>query len=78
MPTAHFNLGVAYGQQGRTDEAIRAFQAALRINPAMLKRHFNLGVAYGTSRAALTEAIREYQAALRINQTMPKRTSTWA
>ena len=30
---AHYNLGVAYGQQGRTDEAIREYQAALRINP---------------------------------------------
>ena len=28
-----YNLGVVYAQQGRTDEAVREFQAALRIDP---------------------------------------------
>ena len=41
----HFDLGVVYGQQGRTDEAIREYQAALRINPDSADAHHNLGVA---------------------------------
>ena len=40
----HFDLGVAYGEQGRTDEAIREYQAALRINPDYAEAHYNLGV----------------------------------
>ncbi len=62
----HYNLGLAYGQQGRLDEAIRECQVALRINPNYAKAHYNLGVAYG-QQGRLDEAIREYQVALRVN-----------
>jgi tetratricopeptide (TPR) repeat protein len=31
--TAHFNLGLYYKKSGRTEEAIRQFQEALRANP---------------------------------------------
>ena len=75
---AHCNLGVIYGQQGRTDEAIREYQAALRINPDYDEAHYNLGVIY-RQQGRIDEAIREYQAALRINpDLMPTRTTTWA
>ena len=39
--------GRGYGQQGRIDEAIREYQAALRINPDDAEAHYNLGVVYG-------------------------------
>jgi serine/threonine protein kinase len=38
----HFDLGFAYMHQGRTDEAIREYQAALRINPDYAEAHNNL------------------------------------
>ena len=40
-------LDVAYGEQGRTDEETREYQAALRINPDYADAHYNLGVIYG-------------------------------
>ena len=66
MPHAHFNLGMAYGQQGRTDDEMREYQAALRINPALAKAHYNLGVICEHQGHA-DEAVRMYQAALRAN-----------
>ena len=65
-PTKHLDLGMVYAQQGRTDEAIREFQAALRINPNVAEAHYSLGVIY-MQQGRMDEAIREYQAALRIN-----------
>ena len=46
MPKRTTTWVVTYEQQGRTDEAIREYQAALRINPDYAKAHCNLGVAY--------------------------------
>ena len=60
---------MAYTQQGRTDEAIREYQAALRINPDYADAHYNLGVAYA-QQGRTDEAMREYQAALRVNPDM--------
>jgi len=62
----HFRRGLIFLQQGRWDEAIREYQAALRINPEYAEAHYNLGVAYA-EQGRLDEAIREWQAALRIN-----------
>ena len=39
------NLGVALYQQGRTDEAIRQFQEAIRLKPDHAEAHNNLGTA---------------------------------
>jgi len=62
----HFNRGVAYKEQWRLDEAIREFQAALRINPNLVEAHRNLGTAY-LHKLRVDDAIHEYQAALHIN-----------
>jgi len=65
----HFNRGLVYAEQGRLDEAIYEFQAALRINPSFFAAagaHFGLGWAY-LNQGHLDEAIREYKAALGIN-----------
>lgn len=62
----HIGRGMAYAEQGHLDEAIREFQAALRIAPDDAGVHLNLGGAYG-QQGRLDEAIREFQAALRIN-----------
>jgi len=62
----HFNRGVTYHNEGRLDEAIREYQAALRVNPNYAETHYNLGLAY-RQQGRLDEAIHEYEAALRIN-----------
>ncbi len=62
----HFNRGLTYGQQGHWEDAIREYQAALRIDPNYAEAHYNLGVAY-YQQGCWEDAIREYQAALRIN-----------
>ena len=62
----HYNRGVGHAERGYWDEAIREYQAALRINPNYAEAHLNLGVAYG-QRGRWGEALREFQVALRIN-----------
>ena len=46
MAQAHNNLGIILKQQGRYDEAIKEYQAAIRINPRYDSPHFNLGLLY--------------------------------
>lgn len=58
-----FNLGVAYMQAGTPDEAARAFQAALDIDPAYPKGWFNLGVALESGRR-IEQAAAAYERAL--------------
>ncbi len=62
---AHFNLGAALYNQGRTEEAIEHYLQALRIKPDYVNAHNNLGVAlYNQDRTE--EAIEHYLQALRI------------
>jgi superkiller protein 3 len=63
---AHNNLGDAFYQQGRMDEAIAQYQRALEIKPDNEKAHYNLG---NVSRdlGRMNEAISRYQKALAIN-----------
>ena len=58
-------LGLAYERQGRSEEAIREFQAALRIRPNDAVAHCDLGMVYAQL-GRMDEAISEFQAALRI------------
>jgi tetratricopeptide (TPR) repeat protein len=60
------NLGIAYVQAGRVDEAVRQFQAALAIKPDHDTAHNNLGVIYA-QRGRWDEAMQAFQAALRYN-----------
>lgn len=43
----HLDCGVDYYEQGRLDEAIGEFQAALCIRPDYAVAHLNLGLVYG-------------------------------
>ena len=43
---AHYNLGLLYLQQGRTDRAIEQFSAATRLSPKIAVYQQHLGVAY--------------------------------
>ena len=62
---AHYNLGVAYYQKGRTDEAIQQFQDVVRLKPKQAEAHNNLGTALGL-KGQTDEAIRQFQEALRL------------
>ena len=65
---AHHNLGTAYLDSGRYDEAIGQFQDALRIKPEYALAENGLGNALVFSNRA-SEAIEHYQAAVRIDPT---------
>jgi len=60
------NLAVALEKEGRTDEAIRYYQEALRVNPSYVKAHFGLGNALA-KKGRTDEAIKSYREVLRIN-----------
>ena len=62
---AYNNLGVAYGNLGRYQEAIEAYKQAIRIKPDYAEAHYNLGVAYGNL-GRYQEAIEAYKQAIRI------------
>ena len=63
---AHNNLGAAYGELGRHQEAIEAFRQAIKINPYYAKAHNNLGAAYGRL-GRYQEAIEAFRQAIKIN-----------
>jgi Tfp pilus assembly protein PilF len=62
-PEPYNNLGNIYAEQGRTEEAIQEFRAALKINPDDPEAHTNLGSAYGNL-GRFDEAIFEFKTAL--------------
>jgi tetratricopeptide (TPR) repeat protein len=43
---AHNNLGVAYFDSGKHEEAIESYKHAIRIDPDDADAHYNLGDAY--------------------------------
>lgn len=66
-PVYWFNLGVITQKTGRTDDAVRAYRTAIRLNPRHLEAHINLGNAL-KEQGALTDSIEAYQQALALNQ----------
>ena len=62
---AHYNLGIALEQTGKTEEAIAHYEQALRIKPNYAEAHNNLGVMF-EHQDKLPEAIAHYEQALRI------------
>jgi tetratricopeptide (TPR) repeat protein len=64
-PSPHYNLGVAYGELGRYQDAVEAFKQAIRIKPDYAEAHCNLGVAYGKL-GRWQEAIEAFSQAIKI------------
>ena len=60
---AENNLGIAFSELGRDDEASQHFRNAIRIKYSLAEAHINLG-ALLQKRGELPEAIQEYQAVL--------------
>jgi tetratricopeptide (TPR) repeat protein len=61
----HYNLGEAYHNQGRFDDAVREYQTAVNIDPNLVEPHYNLGVVYRIQ-GRLDDAVREYQTAVKL------------
>ena len=73
MPHAWYNLGVAYINLNRYNDAIEAYRQALRINPEDADAWNNLGIAYRHLNR-YNDAIEAYRQALRIN---PEYAAAW-
>jgi len=63
---AHMNLGKTLCDQGRPDDAIQYFQAALLIKSNFAMTHYNLGVAY-IKKGAHEQAMLHLKEAVRLN-----------
>jgi tetratricopeptide (TPR) repeat protein len=61
---AHNNLGSAYADLGRPEDALREYSAALKINPDCPEAHNNFGQTLA-DQGKLAEAIGEFQQALK-------------
>jgi tetratricopeptide (TPR) repeat protein len=64
-PLLHYNLGAAYGELGRWEEATEAYKQAIRIKPDYADAHNNLGVAY-SKLGRSQEAIEAFSQAIKI------------
>jgi protein O-mannosyl-transferase len=60
-----YYLGVTLDRKGQTDEAIRQYQAALRLRPSNVLLRNNLGIALGR-RGRIDEALTQLQEAVRL------------
>jgi tetratricopeptide (TPR) repeat protein len=64
-PAPHTNLGVLHRQAGRIDDAIREYDAAIKLDPRDAWAYHNLGVAH-RQRGAWTDAERAYLRAVEL------------
>ena len=62
---AHFNRGNALQEQGKLEEAIAAYRAAIRLQPDYADAHDNLGIAL-EDRGKLEEAVAAFREAIRL------------
>ena len=65
-PELHNNLGIAYAEAGRKEEAITSYKKAIVLNPDYAMAYFNLGNAY-SSLGNRPEAITSYKKAIELN-----------
>ncbi len=63
---AHNNLGDAFSEKGRIEEAINQFQETIRLNPDDAEAHNNIGAAL-LNQGRTDEAVTEFQKALRLD-----------
>lgn len=62
---ANYNLGRALDEKGKTEEAIRHYEAAAEIDPDYMHPHFNLGTIFRRE-GQLGKAVEEFKVAIRL------------
>lgn len=60
------DLGTAYAMLKRFDQAARALEASLRLNPDSAQAHYNLGL-IAASRRDMPRAVKEFAEAARLD-----------
>jgi tetratricopeptide (TPR) repeat protein len=63
---AHYNLGIALNDRGKTDEAIAQYQQAIDLRPRYAEAHYNLARLLA-QKGQLGDAVTHYEKALEIN-----------
>jgi protein O-mannosyl-transferase len=63
---AHYNLGIALNERGKTIEAIAHYQQAIQLRPGYAEAHYNLGRLLA-QKGQLDDAVTHYEKALEIN-----------
>jgi protein O-mannosyl-transferase len=63
---AHYNLGIALNDRGKTDEAIAHYKQAIELRPSYAEAHYNLGRLLA-QKGQLDDALSHYEKALEIN-----------
>jgi tetratricopeptide (TPR) repeat protein len=66
----HYNLGAAYQEQGRLDDAVKEYKMAINLEPDFVKAHHNMGLAY-ERQGRLDDSIKEYQTAIKLKPDYP-------
>ncbi len=69
-PVAHNQLGTAFFNQGKMDEAINQYQEAVRLQPSYADPYYNLGNAL-VKNGQTDEAIRQFQEYIDLNPNDP-------
>jgi hypothetical protein len=65
-PSLHYNLGLAYEESNRLEDALKSYQEAIKLEPDMVAAHINLGSLL-LSQAKVDESIAVFQKATQIN-----------
>jgi protein O-mannosyl-transferase len=63
---AHYNLGIALNDRGKSDEAIAQYQQAIELRPRYAEAHYNLARLLA-QKGQLDDAVTHYEKALEIN-----------
>ena len=58
-------MGVAYQRAGRLQDAVSAYQQAIKIKPTLIEAHHNLGTVY-VMQGKLAEAITTYKRVIQL------------
>jgi tetratricopeptide (TPR) repeat protein len=67
VPRVHNNLGMAYADQGKFEDAIREYKETLRLMPNLPQPYHNLGQIH-KQMGQIDEAIKYYELALKVDE----------